>query len=306
MKGTNTDRGLVFDIQRFSIHDGPGIRTTVFLKGCPLSCLWCHNPEGQEATSEMFFTPAKCVGCLSCVRMCERKCHRAEGGRHVYDRQTCVRCGACVRGCYAGALEIAGKEMTVEEVLREVEKDKPFYGNSGGGMTVSGGEPLLQHAFARALLKSARAAGLHICLETSGWGSEKRVLSIASFVDLFLYDVKDTDPARHRKHTGVPNDQLLANLAALDRKGARIILRCPVIPGINDRPDHFRALGRLADVLHGVEAVEVLPYHALGTSKSQRLGRTPRLPDLSAPSDATVQAWLDAIRGATSKPVRRN
>lgn len=299
-------KGLVFDIQRFSIHDGPGIRTTVFLKGCPLSCLWCHNPESQDAKPEVFFTPGKCIGCLFCVRMCERKCHRIENGVHVYDRQECVRCGRCVTECYPQALEVAGKPMTVEEALAEVMKDEPFYANSGGGLTVSGGEPMLQFQFTKELLESAKAKSVHTCLETCGCVSGNRMREVRPFVDVFLYDIKDTDAERHRAHTGVANGEILTNLRELDRAGAAIILRCPIIPGLNDRPDHFHGVGRLTYELPHVQGVEILPYHPLGTSKSARLGRKSALPDVATPAEDVVEEWLTAIRQGSRVPVRRS
>jgi len=299
-------KGLVFDIQRFSIHDGPGIRTTVFLKGCPLSCLWCHNPEGQDAKPEIFFTANKCIGCLFCVRMCERKCHRIEDGVHVYDRRACLRCGACTRECYPQALEVAGREMTVAEVIAEVRKDQAFYDNSGGGMTVSGGEPMLQFAFTKALLEAGRRAGLHTCLETCGYATTEKILAVQPLTGLFLYDIKETDSARHREHTGVSNDKILANLSALSAAGAAIVLRCAIVPGLNDRSDHFAAVAKLADNLNGVQAVDVLPYHPLGTSKAQRLGKKPPLTAVPSSSDETVGGWVAAIRAGTSKLVRRN
>lgn len=299
-------KGLVFDIQRFSIHDGPGIRTTVFLKGCPLSCLWCHNPEGQDAEPEIFFTANKCIGCLFCVRMCERKCHRIEDGVHVYDRRACLRCGACTRECYPQALEVAGREMTVAEVIAEVRKDQAFYDNSGGGMTVSGGEPMLQFAFTKALLEAGKRAGLHTCLETCGYATTEKILAVQPLTGLFLYDIKETDSARHREHTGVSNDKILANLSALNAAGATIVLRCAIVPGLNDRSDHFAAVAKLADNLNGVQAVDVLPYHPLGTSKAHRLGKKPPLAAVPSSSDETVRGWVAAIRAGTAKPVRRN
>lgn len=298
--------GLVFDIQRFSIHDGPGIRTTVFLKGCPLSCLWCHNPESQDPKPEIFFTASKCIGCLFCARMCERGGHRFEDGKHIFDRSACIRCGECTKECYAQALEIAGRTMSADEVMTEALKDRPFYETSGGGMTLSGGEPLMQFDFTKAVLEAAKAAGLHTCLETCGHAAAERVLAVAPWTDLFLYDVKETDPAKHREYTGVPNDRILANLSALSAAGARIVLRCAIVSGLNDRPDHFAAVARLAETLAGVQAVDVLPYHPLGTSKSQRLGQTPRLADVQTPSEETVGVWVQGIQRGTGKPVRRS
>jgi pyruvate formate lyase activating enzyme len=303
---SDSTRGVIFEIQRFSIHDGPGIRTTVFLKGCPLSCRWCHNPESQDAKPEVFFTANKCIGCLFCVRICERKCHRIENKVHIYDRRACLRCGACAKECSPQALEMAGREMTVEDVIAEVRKDQPFYDHSGGGMTVSGGEPTMQFAFTKELLETAKRAGLHTCLETCAYAAKEKVLKLQPLTDLFLYDIKETDSARHREYTGVPNEKILANLSALSAAGAAIVLRCAIVPGFNDRPDHFAAVAKLADSLKGVQAVEVLPYHPLGISKSQRLGKTPSLANVQSPTDETVRDWIAAIQAGTSKPVRQN
>lgn len=299
------EEGFVFDIQRFSIHDGPGIRTTVFLKGCPLSCLWCHNPESHDPAPEIFFTAGKCIGCLFCVRACERKCHRIEEGLHVFDRRSCIRCGACLVECYPRALEVVGRTMSVEEVLVEVRKDRAFYDQSGGGMTVSGGEPLAQFAFTQALMEGARRDKLHTCLETSGLGPRAHVLALAPLVDLFLWDYKETDEQRHRQYTGVAAGAILENLHALDGCGAPITLRCPIIPGFNDRADHFRGIAQTANALRHVVSIEVQPYHPLGRSKSQRLGRTHPLADLSFAEDQVVEFWIEAIRKDTQVPVRR-
>jgi pyruvate formate lyase activating enzyme len=301
-----TSEGFVFDIQRFSIHDGPGIRTTVFLKGCPLSCLWCHNPESQDPKPEIFFTASKCIGCLFCARMCERGGHRFADGKHVFDRSGCIRCGSCTRECYPQALEVAGKEMTAEEVIAEVKKDLAFYERSGGGMTLSGGEPLMQFEFTKAILEAAKAAGLHTCLETCGYATPERVMAVRPLTDLFLYDIKETDSVRHREYTGVSNDRILANLSALSAAGAKIVLRCAVVPGLNDRPDHFAAVAKLAEALAGVQAIDVLPYHPLGTSKSLRLDKASRLAGLPTPSDETVGGWVAVIQRNTAKPVGRN
>lgn len=297
-------KGLVFDIQRFSIHDGPGIRTTVFLKGCPLSCHWCHNPESQDPKPEIFFTEDKCIGCRFCVRTCKRGGHRFEDGKHVFDRSVCLRCGSCARECYPQALEVAGKEMTVDEVVAEVRKDQAFYEHSGGGMTISGGEPLMQFEFTRAILDAAKSAGLHTCLETCGYAPPERPMAVLPLTDLFLYDIKETDPVRHRKYMGASNDVILANLSALSAAGAKIVLRCAIVPGLNDRAEHFAAVAGLAEALPGVQGVDVLPYHPLGTSKLRRLGKESPLGEVQAPSEETVRGWVEAIRQGTGKPAR--
>lgn len=295
-------KGTVFDIQRFSIHDGPGIRTTVFLKGCPLNCIWCHNPESKSARPELMLHGSKCVGCGECVKACSLGLHSFEGGEHLIEREKCIGCGKCEADC-VGALKLYGEQKTVSEVIDEVLRDKSFYDNSGGGMTVSGGEPLMQHEFTLALLKSAKELGLNTAIETSGFSKWERIEAIAPFVDLFLWDVKETDTVRHNEYTGVGNELILENLGRLSTIGARIVLRCPVIPGLNDREEHFRAIGALADALSGVERVDVEPYHPLGKSKALALGKPYPLEDLSFPEDATVKAWVESISGFTAKQV---
>ena len=298
-------KGMVFDIQKFSIHDGPGIRTTVFLKGCPLTCLWCHNPESQQREPEISFIPEKCIGCGWCFENCPSKGHLMENGRHVLDRSFCIRCGRCAEKCYAGANTLVGREMTVEEVLADVMKDLPFYENSGGGMTLSGGEPMYQMEFTAALLAEAKGKGLHTCLETCGFAQLSQFMRILPDVDLFLYDLKESDPARHQLYTGAPLQLILDNLRALDEAGASMILRCPIIPGMNDRPEHFQAIAETASQLKNVLAVNIMPYHPLGESKLSRLGRPGQVENKSFADENAVTGWIKAIQDGTVVPVTR-
>ena len=238
--------GRIFDIQRFSVHDGPGIRTTVFLKGCPLRCVWCHNPEGINAAPMVSFLPEKCLACGECVRACVHDAHRLEGSDvighpvvHLYNRDACETCGSCTRYCDSGALEFVGRPMSVEDVMKEVSQDQPFYASSGGGMTISGGEPLAQIDFTIALLRAAKEQGIHRCVETSGFASWERFPPLLPLVDLFLFDCKETDPQRHKVFTGQSNQLILENLWRLHEAGARVQLQCPIVPGFNDREDHF-------------------------------------------------------------------
>lgn len=267
------ESGIVFNIQKFSIHDGPGIRTNVFLKGCPLRCLWCHNPEGLESYAEVEFEGNKCIGCGACA-ICENHCHQfsPEMG-HIYDRTACTRCGKCIEACPAVALKMAGTQQTVEEVMTKVMADKPFYDKSGGGMTLSGGEPLYQPDFARALLRSAKEKGLHTAVETSGFASESVFLSILPYTDLLLLDYKVTGEAEHKKYTGVPQAPILANLERANAAGVAIVLRCPMIPGVNMHDVHYRAIAEIANTHKHIEHVDLEPYHTLGTGKLSRLGK---------------------------------
>jgi glycyl-radical enzyme activating protein len=298
--------GIVSEIQKFSIHDGPGIRTTVFLKGCPLRCRWCHNPESHEKGVEISYLPERCILCGYCARVCPEHCHRIEDGKHLFDRTRCARCGLCTKECYAKGLETIGREMTVEKVLAEALKDRAFYENSGGGITLSGGEPMLQFEFTKALLLAARREGLHTVIETCGFAPTERYREIQPAVDLFYFDIKETDSAKHREFTGVPNEQIVENLRMLDAAGARIVLRCPVIPGLNDREDHFAAVAALAETLENLLEIHVMPYHRLGAAKSQRIGKKYAMPDVAMPEEAAVKQWLVALRSRVRVPVRRD
>jgi len=301
----NAKTCLVFDIQRFSINDGPGIRTTVFLKGCPLRCIWCHNPESKSAKKQLLFRAEKCIGCLACAQVCEAGVHSfSEEGKHALNRAACVFCGKCAEECM-GAIEICGREMTVSAVMNEVLKDRAFYRNSGGGMTVSGGEPLMHPELTLALLRAAKEEGLHTALETSGFGAWEAIEALAPYTDLFLWDVKETDEARHREYTGVSNARILENLFRLNLSGAQIVLRCPVIPGFNDRREHFEGISALAERLENVIRVEVEPYHPLGKSKSGLLGEAYPLEEMTFPEEETVQKWIACISQGTGKTVKK-
>ncbi len=296
--------GMIFDIQKFSIHDGPGIRTTVFVKGCPLRCRWCHNPESNTLARELSFMPDKCIGCGYCFAHCPDERHRMVDGKHTIERQGCRVCGSCTEQCYAEALELVGREATVQDVIAEVMRDEPFYKTSGGGLTISGGEPLMQIGFTGALLRAAKENGLHCCVETSGFGPFAAIQRIAPMVDLFLYDVKETDPDRHVEFTGVPNGPILENLRRLHDLGAEILLRLPIVPGFNDRDDHFRAVAELAATLPRLQGVEIMPYHRLGESKLQRLGKEAAGRAVAeTPSAEQINSWIDRLSGFGTKVI---
>ena len=272
--------GNIFDIQRFCVHDGPGIRTTVFFKGCPLRCEWCHNPESQRSAVSIAYYSHKCIGCKSCENACEVGGHRFDGLRvrsngdecpHYIDRAVCVACGKCVGACPAGALERLGRRVSADEILAEVGRDKIFYKNSGGGVTFSGGEPLMQADFLTELLTRSREMGIHTCIETCGFANSETVRAIAPLVDLFLFDIKETDDERHKALTGVPFTPIKENLLLLSSMGAKIILRCPIVPDRNMRDEHLEAIGRLAATVEGVIDTEVMAYHTLGAAKYDAL-----------------------------------
>jgi len=267
-------RAVIFDIQRFSIHDGPGIRTTVFFKGCPLRCPWCHNPESWLRTPQVLFYDKKCIACGACFKACPVEGALDPKSAQRVNRDLCNACGACTEACPAEALEMCGREMTVEEVLSEVEKDRPFYDNSGGGMTISGGEPLMQAEFALALLRAATQAKLSCVLDTSGYADRDAMREAGGLVDLVLFDLKIMDPRRHREVIGVDNAPIIENLRMLSGMGVPIAIRVPVIPGMTDDEENLRAIAALAASLPGIRRVDLMRYNRLGESKWKRLGRT--------------------------------
>jgi glycyl-radical enzyme activating protein len=288
--------GIVFNIQRFSIHDGPGIRTTVFLKGCPLSCIWCHNPESISPHLEISFNESLCKHCGSCAAVCPKGAHIIGTESHLYNREECERCGRCTEACLAEAITMVGERMSAEEVVAEVERDIPFYNTSGGGMTLSGGEPLLQIDFSRALLSLAKERGIHTCLDTSGYVLSDQLDTIRKHVDLFLFDFKGADPARHRQHTGVDPGIILKNLDILVKKGDRIILRCPIIPGYTDNDDHFLEIAALEKSYPELVEINILGYHELGKGKYDRLGKRPPMCGEVSVSEEQKKSWIEKLR----------
>ena len=289
--------GLIFDIKKFSIHDGPGIRTTVFFKGCPLSCWWCHNPESQSSRREMMFRERRCIRCGACQAVCTQGAISMDGDVVSTDREKCTLCGACVEACYAEARELVGREVTVAEVMAEIEQDVAFYDQSGGGVTFSGGEPLVQRDFLLALLRACKEKEIHTAVDTCGFATWETLDSLREHVDLFLYDLKLMDNARHLKSTGVSNELILGNLHRLSTLGHDIILRMPIIPGINDDDENIRQTGALAAALPCLNRLDVLPYHRAGAEKCSRMNRVYGLPETRPPSDERMSRIVQILRG---------
>lgn len=271
--------GKIFNIQRFCTSDGPGIRTTVFLSGCPLRCAWCHNPESQSGEDETLFYADRCIGCGRC--------------KGEEDNADFV--------CFSGARERRGKDVTSDEVIAEVMKDKIFYDRSGGGLTLSGGEPLFQIEFALELLMKAKERGLHAAVETCGYVTREQMQKAADLVDLFLFDYKETDPLLHKEFVGVDNALILENLKLLDRLGKDIVLRCPIIPGCNDRADHFEGICNISNTLKNVVRIDIEPYHSLGENKYRATGRP--VPSFVAPEKERIRQIVELIQKGTSTPV---
>jgi len=286
----NTQTGRVFDIRRFSINDGPGIRTTVFLKGCPLDCWWCHNPESQDSQPELMVRESRCIHCGACLETCQHGAIQMnQDGDVTWLPDNCALCSDCVEACLAGAREIVGKLITVDKVMEIIRRDIPFYDQSGGGVTLSGGEPLYQPEFAVSLLKACSAEGIHTALDTCGFVGWDVLQPTIDLVDLYLYDIKVMDSDRHLQFTGTPNMLILENLARLDAAGAKSIIRMPVIPGVNDDPENMQALMAFAGRLQHVERIDLLPYHPIARGKYDRLARRYRLNGVESPTTEAME-----------------
>ena len=293
----NGTTGTVFNVQRGSFHDGPGIRTTVFLKGCPLRCPWCHNPEGISPAPEVLVSDSRCLGCRSCEVACPRPGGPLPAGG-VLGRQGCLACRACVGACPSAAREVAGRAVSVSEIVAEVLRDRPVFEESGGGVTFSGGEPLAQPAFLLAVLESCRREGLHATVDTCGFAARETALAAAARADLLLWDVKTLDPLQHLALTGVPLAPILENLEAVSRTGTPIWLRLPVIPGVNDDETSIAKTVELAARTPSVRRVSLLPYHRTANGKRARLRRETALADAPSPSPARM-AVLAALFAPT-------
>lgn len=288
--------GTVFDIKRYAIHDGPGIRTTVFLKGCPLACPWCHNPEGVSPAPQLMWWETRCLGCEACLGACRMDAIYMSDAGLMVDESRCEMCGCCADACFPHALEVVGREMTVREVMGEVERDAAFYERSGGGVTFSGGEPLMQPKFLKELLKECKQGGLHAVVDTSGYADADVVSAVMPHVDLFLYDIKAMDEETHLKLTGVSNGRVLSNLKMLVGRGSQVVVRYSVIPGVNDSDGDLDRLGSfVASVGEGME-VCLLPYHRVGVEKVRRLDRSAEPSIYRPPSAGRMESIRERLQ----------
>jgi pyruvate formate lyase activating enzyme len=292
---------VIFHIMRFSLHDGPGIRTAVFFKGCPLSCWWCHNPESQNPEPEVLYSAEGCRLCGDCVAVCPHEAIERTGERMTVN-DNCRLCAACVDACGVEARSVAGRTMTVTEIVAEVERDLVFFDESGGGVTFTGGEPFAQPELLEALLHACRAHRIHTTIETCGAVARENMLRIAGLADLILYDLKILDAARHRMYTGAGNRTILENLEGLVAAGRPVTVRIPIVPGVNDDPAGVRAACDYLSKLR-VTRVDLLPYHAAGAEKYRRLGREYRMQQTKAPTGAAMAA-VAAQMAAAGIPVK--
>lgn len=290
------ETGLVFNIQKYSVHDGPGIRSTVFLKGCPLCCQWCHNPESISPRPEIIVVSQRCTGCGECRTVCPFGESIAGAGALPVRNDQCTLCAACVDACPVGARQMIGREMSVAEVVEAVRKDRIFYDDSGGGATISGGEPLSQPRFAIALAQALRVAGIHVALDTTGFGCTEHLLAAAQFSDLVLYDLKAFDEARHRELTGVSNRGILENLKTLDAAHGNIWIRIPVVPGLNDDSLDLRKIAEFVAGLRAIKLVNLLPFHRSGLHKYERLGWVHSLDGVESPSAEAMERAANIFR----------
>ena len=287
---------LIFDIKHFAVHDGDGIRTTVFFKGCPLRCQWCHNPEGLSPAPQLHHNTTLCTACGACAAVCPTHAHTfEENGAHCFDRQRCIACGACAKVCPQSALRLYGTVAEIPAILEEVLADREFYAATGGGVTLSGGECLCHPAFCAELLKECKKEGIHCAVDTSGAVERAALDAVLPYTDLFLFDLKLMDPQKHRLYTGVSNERILANLSYLVERGAVVEIRIPLLPGINE--GEIPEMGAYLASLGGIHSVRVLPYHSLATSKYRHLGMAYPMPPTEPPNAEMLADTKQTLRG---------
>ena len=283
------------DIKKFAVHDGPGIRTTLFFKGCPLKCKWCHNPESISFERQLSYLPNKCIGCGECVAVCPAAAHEIGDNGHIFIRSSCEGCGKCEEVCLGDALKLYGKEITLDEAYDILMEDKSFYETSGGGVTVSGGEPMMQADFVAALFKKLCENGVHTALDTCGYVKYSEYEKVIPYTKMFLYDLKHIDSKKHEEAVGKPNELILENLLKLDKTGIDIEIRIPFVPGGNTDEETVRGMGEFLSQCKHITRVKVLPYHSLAGSKYESLDMENTLPKVESPSDELLDWAADII-----------
>lgn len=302
-------KGLIFNIQRFSIHDGPGIRTTVFLKGCSMKCFWCHNPEGRQPRAEIQYFPEKCISCGECVQVCPNRAHILKDDKHIFLRELCQSAGECVKVCYSEALNLTGKEMSIDEIMEEIMRDRIFYDTSGGGVTLSGGEPVLNSEFSKNILKRCKDEALHTTIETCGNYPWKNLETLLPFIDFVMMDIKHLNPEKHEQVTGNSNELILANAKKLALTDKPILFRTPVIPSVNDTIEEIATISQFVKYLMELRMknafqknrsekiqFELLPFHRLAADKYRSLAMEYKARDFTTLSSEEMTNLIDTAK----------
>ena len=287
-------KGVIFNIQKFSLHDGPGTRSIVFFKGCPMSCLWCSNPESQKVKPQIMYNKSLCISCKQCENICERDAIKI-GRNKIIDDSKCESCLKCAENCLTEALEVVGKTVTVSDVIEELKKDSIHYRRSGGGITLSGGETLLQPDFAVELLKECKSYGWHTAIETAMYVDSTAVKKVIPYIDLVMVDIKHMDSKIHEKFTGVPNEKILQNIKIADNIAKEMIIRVPVIEGFNSSEENIKAIAEFAKELKTVKQIDLLPYHNYGENKYEAIGEEYALKGLKSPTEEKMNCYKEIV-----------